>query len=174
MNRKRRLAAATFLYAALLFPTEACQETCVIFDGDKEFGRLENYDGSPIRKAKLTIRVASKNAKGPAVKPLGYRRGPVVKTVRTDSTGSFRIPRLQPGEYWITYRHETEGESFLVQVSGASNRGQLTLTINSWPGNACDVVDVERNALKPPDWGDGRALVASKKHRESEAKPKGT
>jgi len=148
---KARKFVGAFVIACLatLFSLEApaCQVTCVELATSAKRAVLTDFEGHPLANAKVVIRDASAKAEGP--KAYCGRLGPIVMKLQADSKGVVDISKLKPGEYWLTYMDDKDGESFYLSIdpSVKSNKS-LELSLNHLNGS-CYVVDVERNVTKP-------------------------
>jgi len=153
------LILAIQIFAILTHPgaAYACGERCRMFELSSTRGILLNADDKPILNAKLIIRDASPSANGPAM--YCARRGPVVLRTSTDGYGNFHLKGLHSGIYFITYMDPKEGESFLVELKGSNSSKRFRLSLFDDNG-VCYVVDVEREVVKPPGWGDVRHCCA--------------
>jgi len=70
--------------------------------------------------------------------------------LRTDVQGNFELNRLPPGEHWVTCVDSQDRGSFLIRLDqGRRSAGRLELQIDQLKG-LCYLVDIERNATKPP------------------------
>jgi hypothetical protein len=136
-----------FMAVALAFSTPlfACQESCLIIETSNRSAVLEDFEGKALSHAEVIVRDA---ANGPSCRC--GRFGPVVKRLRTDGGGHFKLNGLHPRDYWVTYMNRENGESFYIRLQeGRSSRGPLELQVDHF-GGLCYLVDVERNATKPP------------------------
>jgi len=141
------LLACVFLAAAYSSPLFACQETCVILATSARKALIEDSDGKPLAHVEVIIRDASKEADGPEC--TCGRFGPIVSHVWTDGRGRLNLEELHPGQYWITFMNQQDGESFYVSIEkGERSRVPLELQIDHL-GGRCYLFDVERNETKP-------------------------
>jgi hypothetical protein len=145
------LAASIVALVAPLRAAQACGEICRMFELSSKSGVLLDADEKPIANAKLIVRDASTSVSGP--KMYCARRGPIVLKTGTDRNGNFLLKGLRSGTYFITYMDPKQGESFLVELKGSDSSKRFHLTLFNETG-VCYVVDVERQAVKPPGWGD--------------------
>ena len=129
----------------------ACGERCLLYELSSTRGVLLNADEKPIPNAKLIVRDASSSANGPAM--YCARRGPILLKTATDRQGNFQLKGLHDGTYFITYMDSKDGESFLVELKGSNSPKRFHLNLFNDSG-VCYVVDVEREVVKPPGWGD--------------------
>jgi hypothetical protein len=142
-----RLVACVLLAGAYPAPLFACQEECVILTTSAKKAVIEDADGKPLANVEVIIRDASKNADGPEC--FCGRFGPMTSHVWTDGSGRLSLEGLNPGQYWITYMSQQDGESFYVSIErGKRSPSPLELQINHF-GGRCYLVDVERNETKP-------------------------
>jgi hypothetical protein len=152
VERVKRLLHVRLLACVLLagaYPTSlfACQESCVILATTARKALFEDGDGKPLANVEVVIRDASKDADGPECSC--GRFGPMISHVWTDGSGRLSLEELHPGQYWITYMSQQDGESFYVSIEkGKRSTSPLELQINHF-GNRCYLVDVERNETKP-------------------------
>jgi hypothetical protein len=73
----------------------------------------------------------------------------MISHVRTDIEGRLDLRELRPGQYWITYMSQEDGESFYVSIeNGKRTRVPLEIQIDHI-GGRCYLIDVERNETKP-------------------------
>jgi hypothetical protein len=137
---------------ALFFPSTvlACQESCIVYSVRALQGAVRNADGKDVARATLRVRKASSTTIGPSAF-CGTRKGRIVKEVRTDKQGRFKVMGLKDGVYWVTYLHKVDGESFLLRIGPQDGDAEPVWTLNSW-GGRCYLVDVERNVTKPSGW----------------------
>ena len=125
-------------------PSFACQNECVIIETSKKIAMFRDLDGKAIRKAEVVIRDATTGTDCRCGK-----FGRVVKQLRTDEAGHFNLKGLRPGDYWVTYMDQQDGESFYIRFEhGKNSSGPLELEIDHF-GEQCYLVDVERNTTKP-------------------------
>jgi hypothetical protein len=125
----------------------ACQATCVMLATSAKHALLEDRDGNPLSNAEVIVRDASKNADGSEC--FCGRFGPMISHLWTDVRGRLDLRELRPGEYWITYMNQQDGESFYVSIEkGKKPRSPLELRIDQLDGR-CYLIDVERNETKP-------------------------
>ncbi len=116
-----------------------------MFATRSEYAVLEDFDGKPLRNAEVIVRDASNGEKC-----FGGRFGSIIGHFKTDKSGRLNLQRLKAGDYWITYMDPQKGESFLVSVGDARGpKEPLELQLDHFM-NVCYLVDVERNATKPP------------------------
>ena len=145
----RKLGLLTFPFFLMCSaPLFGCQESCVIISTASKEATLMDAEGKILDNADLVIRDASKDAKGPD--RYCSRFGPVIKRQRTNANGRVSLSDLSAGEYWLTYMDPKDGESFRISIrSGKRSRIPLELQLDRL-GGRCYLVDVERNATKPP------------------------
>jgi len=118
---------------------------CVVITTKKKVGILEDSESKPLSKAQWIVGDAANGSKS-----ICGKFGKVVMRLRTDVQGNFKLNRLPPGEYWVTYVDPQDGESFLIRLDkGRRSGGRLELQIDQRKG-LCYLVDIERNATKPP------------------------
>jgi hypothetical protein len=142
-----RLLAYVLMAAACSTPLFACQKMCVILTTSARRALLEDADGKPLVNVEVIIRDASKNAAGPEC--FCGRFGPMIAHEGTDGRGRLDLAELRPGQYWITYMSQQDGESFYVSIEkGKRSRSPLELQIDHL-GGRCYLFDVERNETKP-------------------------
>jgi len=141
----RMIIGFAILLPAISVAAWGCQNECVIIATTKRSAVLEDADGNPLSKASITIRDASSGQDCRCGK-----FGPIVKRLRTDKRGHFELNELRAGDYWVTYRDSENGESFYIRIeNGKASRDFLELELDHF-GGSCFLVDVERNATKPP------------------------
>lgn len=141
------LIACACMATVVSSPTFACQVTCVVLETNAKQALLEDRDGKPLSNVEIVIRDASKSADGPEC--FCGRFGPMISHVRTDIEGRLDLRELRPGQYWITYMSQEDGESFYVSIeNGKRTRVPLEIQIDHI-GGRCYLIDVERNETKP-------------------------
>jgi hypothetical protein len=141
------LLVSALIAAAFSRPVFACQVTCVSLATSAKQVLFEDRDGKALSNAEVIIRDASKTADGPEC--FCGRFGPMISHTRTDEHGRLDIGELHPGEYWITYMSQEDGESFYVSIEkGQRPKSPLQLQLDHFGGRRY-LVDVERNETKP-------------------------
>ena len=127
--------AVALMFASM--PALACQNSCVIVEVESRRGELF-VNGSageqPLTDASIVVRSA------PATKRRSYcgaAKGKVVKKLKTDSRGQFELGALPAGQYWITYIHPEDGESFLVQIGPHVEEKPFRLVVDGYVASIC-------------------------------------
>ena len=129
-------------------------------------GILEDSESKPLSNAQWIVGDAANGSKS-----ICGKFGKVVMRLRTDVQGNFKLNRLPPGEYWVTYVDPQDGESFLIRLDkGRRSSGRLELQIDQLKGLRY-LVDIERYATKPMVLARDRARIAAWRRDGWRAKP---
>jgi len=139
-----KVVALAALFLTFPVPSFACQNSCAIIETNRTVAVFEGLDGKALTNADVIIRDATAGTECRCGK-----FGKVVKRLRSDKKGRFKLRGLRPGDYWVTYMDQGNGESFYVRFEhGKSSPDPLELAIDRF-GSQCYLVDVERNIAKP-------------------------